>query len=306
MNGLDTRTKEFMALFQGRLDAYGTDEGSCKRLGPLEGPELQSKWEWLFGKHLAGYEPIGVYPLSFSGSQWLTSWGCLDIDNGDLGAAQNFKSLLKAAGVPSFIEVSRSKGYHVWVFLDEPIPAWIMRRALLSAAKMVQAPDKEINPKAEKGSTPSFLGNHVRLPYSGHRFKEPRRQVMLDEGLEPLSLEDFLEQVQVCEVEPLGELASSWAPPQKTVAPADWHDTNVDEAVRKLSRLGQKVLREGPLGDDRSRALAYLTHCCKDSGLDRSQALKVVTLADSRWGKFSARDDGRQRLEELVRWGYDK
>ena len=162
---------DFMALFDGNHAAVGTEEGGCLRW-PDQLPMLADVWwECMVKDHLTGeHSPIGVYPMVHSDAGWQVKWGCVDFDEGEtqsLVYARNVANALKAMGVQGWIERSRSKGYHVWVFAEEWVPADLMREALLGVCQVVDAPTREINPKSSGFDNPATLGNYVRIMYPG-------------------------------------------------------------------------------------------------------------------------------------------
>lgn len=144
----------FAVLFAGRTDAHGTDSGGCVR-GAVTGATYHA--------HLVGEEAIGIYPLV----DGHVVWGCTDIDLGferSLPMARNLRRALALLGITSWIERSRSKGWHVFVFAAGWLPAEHMRNALLFAHGVAGVPAKEVNPKQINGVE---LGNYLRLPYPG-------------------------------------------------------------------------------------------------------------------------------------------
>jgi hypothetical protein len=179
----------FKVLFEGNRSALGAEEGGCLR--------LPQPWMWsqFLEAHLTGEgEPVGVYPM-VSGDRisgfhedagaWAVKWGCVDIDVGESESqlhAKNLHLALEAFGIRGWIERSRSKGYHVWVFADSWVPAGTMRSALLAACQIAGAPSQEVNPKQAK-LREGQLGNYVRLPYPGWlgpaTSRPPFRRVML-------------------------------------------------------------------------------------------------------------------------------
>jgi hypothetical protein len=111
----DKLLDNYIKLFRGRGDVYGTDSGGCAKL-PLN--------RGTFERHLNGSERIGVYPIVPINGQASVVWGCSDFDLGleqSLYQARQLHDALQAGGVTSWIERSRSKGYHVWVFATEPV-----------------------------------------------------------------------------------------------------------------------------------------------------------------------------------------
>jgi hypothetical protein len=119
--------KDFITLFRGRGDVYGHDEGRCVK-APLTLDVFQS--------HFMD-APIGVYPMVPNAGDFYVAWGCSDFDTTDaLDNAVKLHDALLEAGIVSWIEKSRSKGYHVWVFSDVPVRAIDMRYMLLMASQV--------------------------------------------------------------------------------------------------------------------------------------------------------------------------
>jgi hypothetical protein len=134
----------FTTLFRGRGDVYGHEEGRC-----VKEPLTHN----IFQQHLDGVQAIGVYPMVPINNVHHVVWGCSDIDIEDLGGARKIQSALSAVNVTSFVERSRSKGYHVWVFAEQVVPASDMRRMLLCAHQVAEYPAREVNPKQETLAT---------------------------------------------------------------------------------------------------------------------------------------------------------
>lgn len=121
----------FKKLFLFRTDIYAkqVDAGHYIKVDePLTDEVIQ--------QHLDGEQTIGLYQLK----EDKLKWACLDIDlkkkvwgadDFDLSEwedvlkeqAEEAKRLLKLDGIPSYIEHSGHKGYHVWMFFEEPVKA---------------------------------------------------------------------------------------------------------------------------------------------------------------------------------------
>ena len=69
-----------------------------------------------------------------------------------------------------YVEKSKSKGFHVWLFFDEPIPARAVRRALLRILKKAGL-DCELFPKQDSLASNNGLGNFIYLPLFGGSVK---------------------------------------------------------------------------------------------------------------------------------------
>lgn len=289
-------TARFIKLFRGRGDVYGSEEGSC-----IKEPLTTD----VFTSHLDGTTPIGVYPMVPIKGDWYTVWGCTDIDTGDLQAAKDLRDAFAVAGVHAFIEKSRSKGYHVWVFAAEPVLARDMRRMFLACHQVVDYPAREVNPKQETLASTKQYGNYVRLPYPNcSDLSIPNRRVITDTE-EPYSFNEFLNMAEQSLVSPdtIKRLASFYKePPKSTLINTDHTQCeSLPDAMRKLSPLGKVIWRDGPLeGGDRSRALAKLAHECVRAGLNPSETKVVLVDADLRWGKYHNRTNGELEIDKLV------
>ena len=194
--------EQFADLFEGRRDAYGTENGGCARQ-----PDGWPIWKSTLANHLSGdSDPIGVYPmvpspLFVDGNDvvhhmWELKWGCVDFDirtptkpAGDYAdtrsaheAAIRLQQTTRALGLYGYVEQSRSGGYHLWVFAEEWVSAEQMRHALMAACKAANVSAREVNPKNTGYDDPSTLGNYVRLPYPGHNPEGRRMFVSTMDG----------------------------------------------------------------------------------------------------------------------------
>lgn len=282
----------FYSLFQGRDDAYGTWEGGSEKC------DVGVKQ---FVNHLTGNLLIGVYPLT---DESMVRWGCSDIDVDDLDSARNLQTAFAVKRVPSFVEKTR-RGYHVWVFADDWVPARVMRRAFLVAHQVIGLPPKEVNPKQE---SVSGLGNYVRLPYPGGLLSLPSERYVLDDDDKPLDLGDFLGNAINSRVSEdlLSMLADMYSPPQRksfdVVA-----NVGVMDALSRVTPIVAKIWREGPLeGVDRSTTLARMCHLMREANTPVSHAFALLVDADKRWGKFHLRPDGELHLRNMLEASYSK
>lgn len=284
----------FTTLFRGRADVYGHEEGRC-----VKEPLTQE----LFGQHLGGVQAIGVYPMVPINDVQHVVWGCSDIDIEDLGGARKIQSALKYVGVESFIERSRSKGYHVWVFAEQVVPASDMRRMLLCAHQVADYPAREVNPKQET-LTQGQYGNYVRLPYFNAEDMTDSHRRILDDGNQPMPLNDFVASAMALRtpIKLIADLAKLWQEPVTTPAVIDLSQSvSVKEALMQLSPLGKVIWRDGPLPTkDRSTTLARLGHECVRSCMSPSETKIVLVDADKRWGKYHLRPNGEIEIDKLV------
>lgn len=289
----------FVSLFRGRGDCYGSEAGGCVR------ERLSVD---VFRDHLSDGPSIGVYPAVPNDGGAICIWGCSDIDVEDIDAARLLKRTLETAGVHAWLERSRSKGYHVWVFASEPVLAEDMRRMLLVAHQVADYPAREVNPKQSDVST-SKVGNYVRLPYPHGLKINPDRRTMLDDSNNPIPLRDFLSAVETkrTSAHDIHRISAMYVPPKKQHVVVDWGTSeNLDEALRLTSPLARIIWRDGPLpSQDRSKALMRLAYVCASSGIAPSMCHVIVVDADRRWGKFHARGEaGMEQINKIVERAY--
>lgn len=286
--------------------------------------------EWIYQGHLTGARPpIGIYPV-VTGSRPLqgggevksyeVKFGAIDIDFEDLPLAKNLWQALQVLGITSWVERSRSKGYHVWVLCSEWVPAVLVRAALQVACDVVGYSPKEIFPKQTE-LVDGSPGNYIRLPYPASLPREvwkPTGRYMLDLAGQNnggmLDLETWVEvawdtTVSRLRLEQAAQLA---APPKAKNRPALVRPGTVAEEpdkalVATMGGLSYTIWANGPLdGQDRSGTLFKLTHSLKKDGFTADQTFSLVRNADARWGKFFDRADGDDRLWEIVERVYDE
>ena len=292
---------QMLHLFGGRMDAYGGDDGYAVR---------EPVTDRLILRHLEGTEGIGIYPMWEQDGEWLVKWGCCDIDTGSWTEAYSLATALRAMGFTPFVERSRSKGWHIWVFAADPVPARDMRRMLKVAYAAINLPAREANPKAEKGTHSDWLGNYVRLPFKGGMFVPPERQTMMKgwdvthDG-EPMSADFFFHwfnskhRAQPSDIQ---SWASRWVEPARKHLP---QSRLSDDEIKRMfehmpSDLFDFVASGPPRGGDRSEALVALAWKLKRSGFTAKEIYAAVCAADMRWGKYHDRPDGELYLQEIV------
>ena len=295
-------TEGFMGLFEGNAHCYGSggEQGRCV----WQQPTFHT-----FDNHLLGEEPIGIYPVLVEKLQ--CKWGCIDIDVDDFGIAQKLVQELDKAGISGIVELSRSKGYHVWVFSSGWVPANVMRTALLAARQLAGLEDDvdEVNPKqTDFPMLPNGLpspGNYVRLPYP--KIGMSGRQVFLRSNDNKVPFREALKMAEKARVEPirLQRLAVFYEPPvfRRSTFEFDAIDEDV-EVPECATRYVRRMIQGGPLDDngvlDRSGYLVRLVGKCREDDLTAGEAMQCLVAADNRVGKYRDRNDREQRLREII------
>lgn len=297
---------DFATLFQG--GGIATD--SKDEFRPLEVPDgsrpeaVGAGFTEMCAAHLNDPgEGIGVYPLRKIGEEYVVHWGCVDFDDGEedsLAFALNLELVLNRLGVKGWVERSRSKGYHLWVFFTEPVLARFVREGLIAACHVVDAPIKEVNPKQIE-LTGKGWGNGVRLPFPAGREKGRNTVVSGSVDMDP---ETFINAAMQSRVTP-----EDWKPVRALYrAPAPPPARNVYQygggtmagLAGAIRRGGPRTSKDKPHGD-RSSTLFNLACAMVRQGYDNNAILRELESADEDWGgKYAKRPDGRQRLWETV------
>ena len=253
-------------------------------------------------QHLEGEPPIGGYPLFRKDYQrtaeWYVNWLAVDLDEGepDFVHACNLYRLLGRFGVQAWIERSRSKGFHVWVYLRQPLTAEMGREAMLGACRLVDVPTKEVYPKQTVLEGKGF-GNCLLLPYPN--MGNPGRQVVVDLHDEPYGLDEFVE--------------TAWASRATAHAVRSIHALYQERHLKPIAKVEQVRVRDddnfgyiarriwdGDIQQDRSNALyAFACSLFRQNYSDYT-VLHLTGKLDERVGKFVGRNDRDRRLEELV------
>ena len=253
-------------------------------------------------QHLEGEPPIGVYPLFRKDYQrtaeWYVNWLAVDLDEGEPGFvhACNLYRLLGRFGVQAWIERSRAKGFHVWVYLRQPLTAEMGREAMLGACRLVEVPTKEVYPKQTVLEGKGF-GNCLLLPYPN--MGNPGRQVVVALHDEPYGLDEFVE--------------TAWASRATAHAVRSIHALYQERHLKPIAKVEQVRVRDddnfgyiarriwdGDIQQDRSNALyAFACSLFRQNYSDYT-VLHLTGKLDERVGKFVGRNDRDRRLEELV------
>jgi len=121
-------------------------------------PVTIEHWE----QHLSGERSLGVIPIRVDGT---CHWGVIDIDEYDL-SHRDIADMLARFQLPMHVCRSKSGGAHVFLFLEEPVPAEDLIVKLRDIAAAMGYGNSEIFPKqtellVDKGD----LGNWLNMPY---------------------------------------------------------------------------------------------------------------------------------------------
>lgn len=193
--------KKFLELFAGREDVFAvqTDNGYY--------PVRRAMSEVDVIEHFIGKKTLGVYVLRSDDTVKFAAYD-VDVKKGALGTLEQVlpecqavaKQLirgLESEGLIAYLEFSGNKGYHIWLFFDTTISAYMVKFVLEKIATRITLPDSvkvEIFPK--QSQTNGGLGNLIKAPLGIHR-KTGKRCIFLSQQFEEIGQQmDFLLQIR--------------------------------------------------------------------------------------------------------------
>ena len=169
----------FRACFTGRADAYGTYDPKTGKVRQVKQPVTD---RILLG-HLTGRQPYGVYLLVSDRTRAVAA----DFDDGDADPPVRFLRQARHYGVSAYLERSKSKGWHVWIFFPAAgVLASKARRVVQAILEDIGCPRVEVFPKQDCLTGSTRYGNFINAPLFGSLVSQGRTVfVDPDAGLDP-------------------------------------------------------------------------------------------------------------------------
>ena len=191
--------EEFATRYAGLRQAYGTftatnesrEDGKEGGKNVTISKELSEKDILeLWTNHLSGEQSIGLVPIDENKA---CVWGAIDVDEYQLDLKGLSKKLAKHE-LPLVVCRSKSGGAHIYLFIEEPVPASLLQRKLRQLAASIGYGQAEIFPKQtqlllERGDR----GSTLNMPYFGGENSTRYAYGLKGEALSP---EEFLERVK--------------------------------------------------------------------------------------------------------------
>lgn len=153
------KVRIFKTLFSGLQNVYGTWDVGTGKVHQVKEPVTDQ----VIYQHLAGRQSYGVYLLVGDKTRALA----VDFDRLQLSLPLAFVAGAKRFGIRCYIERSKTKGFHVWMFFEQAVPA---RKARLAARKILSDMGQsgtEIFPKQDRLDSGIFYGNFINTPLFG-------------------------------------------------------------------------------------------------------------------------------------------
>ncbi|MCX5770884.1 MAG: hypothetical protein NTZ09_11520 [Candidatus Hydrogenedentes bacterium] len=157
----DAKIALFRSLFSGLGNVYGTYDPNTGRAWQVKSPVTDK----VIAGHLTGRRPYGVYLLTSDRIRAIAA----DFDRLDANLPREFVARARHYGIPAYIEASKSKGYHAWVFFELPgTNAAKARLVVRSILDEIECPHVEVFPKQdvlEQGA--GRCGSFINAPLFG-------------------------------------------------------------------------------------------------------------------------------------------
>jgi len=296
----DDKMKLFASFFQGLKTAYGTYTLDTGRYWLVK----ERVKKMTIYNHLKGIQPYGFYPLVGKN----TRIGVVDFDQLDPEPPIQFLSRSQHHGMKAYLERSKSKGFHVWMFFStEGVSAYKVRMLMQFLLDEIEQSAVEIFPKQDEVSSNNSFGNFINAPLFG-RFVSDGRTVFIrpDRNLEPYQDQwKFLESVQRIQEDHLDAIIELNSLVQ--------HQINNGEVTLPVgnSRYGlpkciQRILEEGVTFDQRIACFRVAVHF-RRIGLPYEMAIAALV----EWSKRNKPLEGKRiitlkEIEEQALWAYKK
>lgn len=240
------KVRLLQTLFSGNPSAYGleTPDGPVSVREPITDEILLD--------HIEGKKRIGCFLIQKDNK---VKTSCIDLDQGDRQKLERIVAALINNGFFPYIERSKSKGYHVWIFFDEPILAATIRKVLSQIMKRTGIEGIEIFPKQDLVNSNNGLGNYVFFPLQGQSIKQGGT-LFLKSNLEPYEDQwDYLSKVHKTKVENILSLYKAIpAEPEEKSDPTSEVNVNIP-AYLKHYHISFTIKKQG------TRTLFNLERC---------------------------------------------
>jgi len=306
-NALKTRNtidkvRLFQRFFTGLKNVYGTYDPASGKVRQVKAPVTDE----VILAHLQGRTPYGVYLLV----EDRTGAVAADFDADDLAGPMDFVAVARRYRLPAYIERSKRKGYHVWVFFEDGgVLAAKARLVVRHVLAEINMPRTEVFPRQDSLDGRVSYGNFINAPLFGGLVLEGRTVfVQPSDPSKPCQSQwDFLEQMERVEESLLDEIiaVNDLHPPSRH----DLHGVSVDTGGRAacfpLPPCARRILAEGVTAFQRVMCFRLAVHL-KKAGVPRDLAVALLNA----WAQRNRPVEGRRIITEAevadqVGWAYE-
>ena len=308
--GTQAKIQLFQGRFRGRQDVYGSYDPATGRAFQVKEPVTSD----VLLEHLRGKRPYGVYLLDGDRTRAVV----VDFDDGTSESALRFLSLVERVGIAAYVERSKCKGYHVWIFCgEEPVLASKARAFTLAVLTKMGMPQTEVFPKQDRLTDQASYGNFINAPLFGALVPKSRTVFVEPHGdMKPFPNQwDFLRQVQAATEAQLDEAlkliggggGGTRADDSSSKRTGRLHSSGAHFAPRSaLPICAQRMLNEGVTDNQRVACFRLAIHFNR-----LGVPFDITVAALGEWARKNKPTNGKgvitgAEIEKQADWAYKK
>lgn len=291
----------FRSFFSGLTNVYGTYDPATGRSWQVKKPVTNET----FLSHLKGERPYGVYLLDGGRTRAIAA----DFDDPDPFAPIEFVNSARHYQLPAYIETSKSKGFHVWLFFNgKGVNAAKARMVVKYILEEIERPHTEIFPKQDGLDNQVSFGNFINAPLFGRLV--PLGKTVFIDHCEQKPYEDqwdFLKSVErvgervLDGIIEINDLAIAETPSNPSASSSSVEDVN----RFSLPPCAQKMLRDGVSQYQRVSCFRLAVHL-KRIGMPYDIAVAALKV----WAIKNKPKDAKQVIKEheiieQASWAYN-
>ena len=289
----------FSSHFHGNKTAYGTYEPESGKYRQVKKPVDQNT----IYCHLKGLRPYGFYPLLGN----ITYVGVIDFDRPDPEKPVMFFNRARHYDLPAYMEISKSKGWYVWMFFDhEGVKAWKIRVIIRLLLDEIGSPKTEIFPKQDVVDVKTGYGNFINAPLFGKLFFEMKTVFVDPDTIKPYPDQwDLLESIKKIDEVTLDNIIEiNGLYKINDTLPGDTEQNKISFQKYGLPACIKRILEKGITHDQRVACFRIAMHL-KQIGIPFDIAVMILL----EWSRKNAPVNGKRIItpEEVVsqtRYGY--
>jgi hypothetical protein len=267
--GTEEKIAIFRKLFTGLPHAYGTYDPVSGRARQVKAPVTDK----VLLDHLLGHKPYGVYLLVEDRTRAIA----VDFDSDNRLTVYEFIGRAKHYAIPAYIERSKSKGHHAWIFFEEE--AVLARKARLVMHHLlneIEKPEAEIFPKQDALDTNTQYGNYINAPLFGTLVRQGKTVFVDMMSFVPYPDQwDFLESVEKLKESDLDTIIEMNDLPAKPRPTELGHNPTKNSSWPPLPICARKMLQDGVSQFQRSSCFRLAIHL-KRLGLPFDMAVAAL------------------------------
>jgi len=261
----------FRKLFTGLPDAYGTYDPVSGRARQVKAPVTDR----VILDHLSGHKPYGVYLLVKDRTRAIA----VDFDSDNRLTVSEFVGRAKHYDIPAYIERSKSKGYHAWIFFqEEGVPARKARLVMHHLLNEIEKPEMEIFPKQDSLDTNTQYGNFINAPLFGTLVRQGKTVFVDLMSFNPYPEQwDFLESVNKVKESDLDTIIEMNDLPAAPTPTELGYNPRKNSSWHALPICARKMLRDGVRENQRDSCFRLAVHF-KRLGLPYDMAVAALRV----------------------------